>query len=405
MKNITIAALLLMAAASAKGEGIPYSSTIVNLDGSAAAEMTVDVEFAIRDSKSTTLYSEKHSAVTSDAQGRINLTIGEGAPVTGAFRLIDWSRDGLEMEITMVRPDGFSTISVEDISTTPFAAGAATASTIAGKNSADGSFYRLAVDDNGNLATERVEPQVIEVPNGYSKLIFHDEFDYEGLPDPKYWGYEVGYVRSGELQYYTEARPENAYVKNGVLNLVCRNDNWTAPDGTQAEITSASVTTQDKFKFTYGRVDVRAKLPGFLGTWPAIWLMPNDSRFGTWPLSGEIDIMECVGYAPKIVHFTAHCADINGGNTRYHYSVNVPTTTTEFHTYSLVWTEKKLEWLVDNKRRFSIVNSSSTWRQWPFFHDFYVILNYAFGGWGGQNGVDLTQLPSTFEIDYVRVWQ
>lgn len=135
-------------------------------------------------------------------------------------------------------------------------------------------------------------------------------------------------------------------------------------------------------------------------------MMPNDDVYGYWPNSGEIDIIEHVGFNPYTIYFTAHCAEQNGENNKYHGSTSVPTCTSEFHIYSFEWSEDRLDWYVDGRRKWTVVKNSNTWRGWPYNRDFYLIMNTAFGGsWGGQRGVDLEALPITFEIDYVRVFQ
>ena len=148
------------------------------------------------------------------------------------------------------------------------------------------------------------------IPDGYSKVVFQDEFDTDGMPDNGKWGYEQGYVRNGELQYYAAARKENTYIKNGNLHIVARNDS-AAIDGEMRPVSSASLTTQGKHSWRYCHVEVRAKLPSCLGSWPAIWMMPEKSVYGDWPKSGEIDIMEHVGYAPENVHYAAHSEKYN----------------------------------------------------------------------------------------------
>ena len=114
------------------------------------------------------------------------------------------------------------------------------------------------------------------IPDGYSKVVFQDEFDTDGMPDNGKWGYEQGYVRNGELQYYAAARKENTYIKNGNLHIVARNDS-AAIDGEMRPVSSASLTTQGKHSWRYCYVEVRAKLPSCLGSWPAIWMMPEKS--------------------------------------------------------------------------------------------------------------------------------
>jgi beta-glucanase (GH16 family) len=174
-------------------------------------------------------------------------------------------------------------------------------------------------------------------------------------------------------------------------------------------VTSASIHTKDKASWKYCRVEVRAKLPLCLGTWPAIWMMPQVDTYGYWPSSGEIDIMEHVGYMPEQVHFTLHCATYNSGtatNPRNH-SVNCYNVNTQFHVYAVEWKEDQIEFFVDGLLKFRVKKKTTdTWREWPFYHPFYLILNSGFGGsWGGQQGINLAGLPQDYVIDYVRVFQ
>lgn len=401
IRNI-LAVTALCAAATAAAQGFVYDATITGADGAPAAGESVALDFALTDASGATLYAEEHPAVVADAVGAVSAVVGEGTPTAGAFRLIDWSRDGLAMAVTMTRADGTVHTCTTPLGWTPAALGADEASSLTCP--AEGGRWRLSVADDGTLATVFEPLQIIEIPKGYTKLFFHDEFDYTGVPDPRYWDYEIGYVRNGEMQYYSN-RLENVRVADGALTLEVRADNWQDAEGNTHKVTSGSVHTQDRVKFTYGRVDIRARFTPIVGTWPGLWMMPNDSRYGTWPNSGEIDIMENVGFAPQVVHFTAHCAEQNSDHNSYHYSTTV-LTPADWHVYSLVWTADKLEWYVDNKRKFMVKNNSSTWRGWPYCQDFYLILDHAFGGgWGGQQGVDLESLPCRMDIDYVRVFQ
>jgi len=128
------------------------------------------------------------------------------------------------------------------------------------------------------------------------KLVWSDEFDRPGLPDPAKWGYEKGFVRNQEKQYYTEARKENARVEGGMLIIESRREEYR-----NAHYTSASLTTQGTASWTYGRMEMRAKLPTGRGIWPAFWMLGiNESQVG-WPACGEIDIMELVGFHPEVV--------------------------------------------------------------------------------------------------------
>lgn len=245
----------------------------------------------------------------------------------------------------------------------------------------------------------------IPVPEGYTTLIFSDDFDTDGAPDPEKWNFETGYIRNGELQYYTPG--QNSVCKDGVLVIEARADSAVI-DNEVCPITSASLTTKGLKGWKYGYVEVRAKLPASLGTWPAIWMMPCENSYGKWPRSGEIDIMEHVGYNPDKVHFSAHTERFNHmrGTQRTH-QIDAPEAVGEFHTYALKWTPDRLTWLYDGKEQYAIDrDADSDWTTWPFDTEFYIILNLAFGGgWGGSEGVDATTLPQRFEIDYVRVFQ
>lgn len=244
---------------------------------------------------------------------------------------------------------------------------------------------------------------------GKGKLVFEDNFDGNGTPDPAHWTYEEGYVRNNELQYYTVARPENCYLDNGFLHIVARNDSMTAGNGETltAPITSASIMTKDAVEWQYGKVEVRAKLPAGLGVWPAIWMMPADNRNGKWPRCGEIDIMEYVGHMPGKVHFTIHTGKYNhlNGNQKT-CVVDCPTASTDFHVYGLEWGPDRLTWYLDGVETFSVTKDEDSIEAWPFDQPFYLLINLAFGGaWGGQEGVDLGVLPQEYVIDYVRVYR
>lgn len=245
----------------------------------------------------------------------------------------------------------------------------------------------------------------IPLPEGYSRLVFSDEFDTDGAPDPKKWSYETGYIRNAELQYYTPG--QNASCRDGLLIIEARADSVTI-DGQLCPITSASLTTKDRHEWKYGYVEVRAKLPASLGTWPAIWMMPGESSYGSWPRSGEIDILEHVGYDPEKIHFSAHTERFNHmrGTQRTHQTV-APEAVGQFHIYALKWTPDRLTWYYDGKEQYAIDREAdSDWTTWPFDIDYYLILNLAFGGgWGGSEGVDVSTLPQRYEIDYVRVFQ
>lgn len=424
MKRIyTAIASLLIASASAYAlDAFRYQATVMNADGSYTAGKELTLRLSVVDGDGNTAYSETHDATT-DNYGNFGVMIGRGTVESGSFDLIDWSKTGMQLKTEIDRGEGYTLSGEQPFNAVPFAQHAKTAAGIV-QQSPDGTFWRMTVDDNGNLGTEKIVTSIIPIPEGYTKMVFNDEFNGEGAPDPSKWGYEIGYIRGDEQQYYTD-NIKNAFVKDGNLNIVCIandpiydennqlvNNKTYKRDGVeeQLKITSASVITKDKAKWTYCRVDVRAKLPTSLGTWPAIWLMPNDDVFGGWPNSGEIDIMEHVGYDPQTVYFTAHCAEQNGDHNRYHHYYRSPITldfANNYHVYSLVWEKDRMYWLVDNQRKWAISRTgTNSWRGWPYFKDFYLILNFAFGGsWGGREGIDETKLPLTYYIDYVRVFQ
>lgn len=243
------------------------------------------------------------------------------------------------------------------------------------------------------------------VPDGTERLVFADEFDTDGAPDSTKWSFENGYVRNGEMQYYTQGL--NATCRDGLLIIEARADSALTGD-TVAPVTSASLITKGKHVWKYGYVEVRARINAMRGSWPAIWMMPEASAYGAWPRSGEIDIMEHVGYAPRNIHFAAHSERYNHMRAvQKNFVCNAPDAVGAFHTYGLRWTPERLTWLYDGEEKYTLEKEADAdWTSWPFDNEFYLILNLAIGGgWGGQEGVDLDALPLRFEIDYVRVYQ
>ncbi len=233
-------------------------------------------------------------------------------------------------------------------------------------------------------------------------LVWSDEFDYKGLPDPNRWGYEVGFVRNDELQYYTEARKENAYVQDGVLTITSRKEAYEG-----AGYTSASVTTKETAAWTYGRIEVRAKLPRGIGMWPAIWSLGTNIDDVGWPACGEIDIMENVGFDPLMIHGTIHTAASEAADAATTgSSVPIPDVSKEFHVYAIEWFPDRIDFYVDDQRYYTYQNDGTGVNAWPFDQPQYLILNAAIGGsWGGQYGVDDSIFPQTYQIDYVRVYE
>lgn len=240
----------------------------------------------------------------------------------------------------------------------------------------------------------------------YTKLVWADEFNKPGLPDPKNWTYEDGYVRNKELQFYTRNRARNARVEKGRLVITARNDSMRYA-GKVIPVTSASLITRGLHQWTYGKIEVRAKIPSSLGTWPAIWTLGSNVREVDWPLCGEIDIMEHVGYMPDTLHFNLHTQKYNhaigtGRGTR----VYMPAPHQGYHIYTIEWYPDHIDWLLDGTKVFSVADDGTGDAAWPFYKPQYLILNLAFGGaWGGTRGVDYNSLPQEMLVDYVRVYQ
>lgn len=254
---------------------------------------------------------------------------------------------------------------------------------------------------------------------GELKLVWSDEFDYAGLPDSSRWNYEGGFVRNRELQYYTKGRIQNAVVENGMLVIEAirerfKNPQYDSAEKTEwrksrefAEYTSASLTTQKRASWKYGRIEVRAKLPAGRGMWPAIWMLgANIDRVG-WPACGEIDIMEYVGYNPDTTYGTVHTEKFNHvKKTQKGSKTGLQRPCEDFHLYVIEWDSRKIDFFVDDKKYFTFANDGTGVEAWPFDWEHYLILNIAVGGsWGGAHGVDDGIFPQRMCVDYVRVYQ
>ena len=247
---------------------------------------------------------------------------------------------------------------------------------------------------------------------GAQTLVWSDEFDYTGPIDSGKWHHQTllpngGSWYNGEIQHYTN-RIENSFVSNGTLKIMAIRENYTQ-QGVTKEFTSARLNS--KFAFTYGRVEVRAKLPFGVGTWPAIWTLGQNitepggyfySNYGTtpWPACGEIDIMEHWGNNQNYISSATHTPSSYGGtvNVGGRYIDNV---SSEFHVYRLEWSETRLIFSVDNQVHYIYEPSVQNMETWPFDLNQYILLNVAI-------------LPEIFttgftqdamEIDYVRVYQ
>lgn len=242
-----------------------------------------------------------------------------------------------------------------------------------------------------------------EVPAGY-QLVWSDEFNYTGLPDEAKWSYDIGGNGWGnnEAQYYTGSRLKNSEVKGGYLYI-----NAIKEDFEGKKYTSARLVTRTKGDWTFGRVEVKAKLPDGIGMWPAIWMLPTDEAYGGWPASGEIDIMESLGYIPYYVAATVQTKSYNYiQGTQKTAIFGVPDCYSEFHKYILEWDASELRIYVDSKLYHTFKNEGTGFSGWPFDKQFHLLLNVAIGGtFGGAQGIDDSIFPRSMVIDYVRVYQ
>lgn len=246
---------------------------------------------------------------------------------------------------------------------------------------------------------------LLPAPPGW-KLVWQDEFDQPGAPDAAKWTVLEWrpYTVNHESQAYVD-RPENVRVGNGRLIIEARHDT----SGEDFEWTSARLVSEGNFSFLYGRVEFRAKLPAGRGTWPALWMMPEDLYgYGRgWPDSGEIDVMEHVGYDPGNIHATIHTKAYNWpAGTQKGAAVKIDDVFATWHTYAVEWSAGELLFFVDDQEYFRFANEDRGWEAWPFDKPYHLIMNIAVGGdWGGAQGIDPSAFPARMEVDWVRVYR
>lgn len=265
------------------------------------------------------------------------------------------------------------------------------------------SFWLLCL-----LCVTTVDAQSTQTLEGRElKLVWHDEFDGEGGIDRSKWGFEHGYVRNKEYQWYQE---ENVSVRDGLLVIEARYDS-----AAEHQITSSSVNTRRSFSFQYGRLEVRARIPAVIGSWPAIWLLGNKYE---WPSCGEIDVMEYY-HIKGVPHILANAAW--GNDQRWsavwnskkipfeHFTANNAGWAEQFHIWRMDWTEKYIRIYLDDELLNDIdlsttINGRRGGGDNPFHLPQYILLNLAIGGINGGEPI-LSDFPLRYEIDYVRVYQ
>lgn len=244
------------------------------------------------------------------------------------------------------------------------------------------------------------------------QLVWSDEFEGSSLDQSK-WSYEYGGKGWGnrELQYYTD-RAENIRVENGNLIIEARKETYTDDTGQTNDYTSARIVTRDKAEFTYGKIEARISLPAGKGTWPAFWMLGTYTK---WPLGGEIDIMEHIGSQPTMISHAIHTYEKNGSRGNNWHNQQYPgNVENSYHTYAIEWEKRELygndciKFYIDGKKTAEIwePNVGSDMKNWPFNHDFFIILNLAIGGtMGGSVDNAIFNSPVIMKVDYVRVYQ
>jgi len=234
-------------------------------------------------------------------------------------------------------------------------------------------------------------------------LIWADEFNGTGLPDASKWGYETGFVRNDEKQYYTLERTQNVRQEAGNLVIESLKEDFKG-----AKYTSASINTLDKKSFDGDiRVEVKAKLPKGKGIWPAIWMMGANIKQVGWPKCGELDVMEFVGHTPGKIFGTLHWSDRAKAKDDSHMSkgssMMVSDLNTSFHVYSLERKGKTISLFIDGKNLLTFTAPTTAYEN-TFTGPLYLLLNTAVGGsWGGE--IDDSIFPQQYLIDYVRVYK
>jgi beta-glucanase (GH16 family) len=265
-------------------------------------------------------------------------------------------------------------------------------------------LYRTAEEmieaDNTSTEDNGYKPSVER--QGWS-LVWTDEFGGPEIDTTK-WEHEVNGNGGGnnELQYYTASKA-NSYIKDGFLVIKGIKQNYKGKF-----YTSARLRTAKKADWTYGRFDIRAKLPVQQGIWPAIWMLPTDWVYGSWPQSGEIDIMEIIGSKPGTLYGTVHYGDPWPNNKWKSGILELPSGedfSQKFHVFSVEWEPNEIRWYMDDSLYATRVPADLFPHRWPFDQKFHMILNLAIGGnWPGPPD-ESTTFPKYMWVDYVRVYK
>jgi beta-glucanase (GH16 family) len=364
-----------------------YQSTIRFNNGQLVTNQFISLRFNIKlgSATGTTVYSETHRPLT-NAQGNVTILIGTGTPTIGNFSQINWNA-------------GIHYLTVE------FFTGTTSCQWVSVPFNSEGQIGQVVSYCNGLYIYSAC------TTNTFNNLVWSDEFSVNGAISSTNWHHQTKLPNgsswyNGEIQHYTN-RLDNSNVNNGILSIVAKKETFT-DQGQTKQYTSARLNS--KFAFTYGRVEIRAKLPTGIGTWPAIWMLGKninedggffDSTFGTtnWPACGEIDIMEHWGHNQNYVQSAMHTPSSYGGTVNLG-GQTVSTASSQFHIYTLVWTSEQMVFSVDGVVHYTYNPAVKNASTWPFNADQYLLLNVAI-----ESSISASFTQSAMEIDYVRVYQ
>ncbi|MCM5662296.1 glycoside hydrolase family 16 protein [Galbibacter mesophilus] len=276
-------------------------------------------------------------------------------------------------------------------------------------------FLSLTVIAVSCGTNESKKSQETKDVNSEYQLVWQDEFTEDGKPDSTKWDFERGFIRNKEKQYYTD---RNVFVNDGNLVIRAQKDTiknarfnsngkiWQEKEEF-ASYSAGSVTTAGKVAWKYGRIEIKAKLPKGRGLWPAIWMLGENRKEVGWPETGEIDIMEHVGFNSDSIFGTVHTKAYNHMNgTEQGKSIFIEDPYDSYHVYAVEWTPEKIDFLLDGTVYNSFKNEYKTTAEWPFDQKFHLKINIAIGGmWGGRKGIDDSVFPQEMLVDYVRIYQ
>jgi beta-glucanase (GH16 family) len=380
MKKIPYLLLLLISIAA--NAQFNYQSTIRNTNGQLVINQIISLRFNIKTNSNTgtIVYSEIQHPLT-DAQGNVTVSIGNGTAVTGVFSQINWAE--AQHYLTVEYFTGTTVCQWIDVSPST----------------------------TGQAVSYCNNQYIYGVCPAFSNLVWSDEFNGTGVVNASNWFLQTQFINgtswaNNEQQHYTN-RIDNSYMSGGTLKILAKKETFT-DQGVTKQYTSARLNS--KFAFTYGRVEVRAKLPTGGGTWPAIWMLGKNiiepgnywtATSGTvnWPACGEVDIMEHWGNNQNYVQSALHTPSSYGGTVNLG-GQTIATASTDFHIYVLEWTAQKMVFSVDGVVHYTYNPAVKDATTWPFNAPQYLLFNVAM-----QPTIDPNFTQSAMEIDYVRVYQ